>query len=67
MLTKVNITCKICQKDFLQRPNDHLQSKGCPTCANHKRATRMHITTEEFIQKARVEHGELKSPQTYNC
>ena len=58
MLTKVNITCKICQKDFLQRPNDHLQSKGCPTCANHKRATRMHITTEEFIQKARVEHGD---------
>ena len=63
--TKVNITCKICQKDFLQIPKDHNKGHGCPTCAKYMqihmsqgRIIGERLTTEQFIQKARVEHGD---------
>lgn len=37
---------------FHQRPNDHLNGSGCPTCKpNHK------ITTEEFIDRANRKHN----------
>lgn len=29
---KVKITCNKCQKDFNQKPTDHLSGKGCPYC-----------------------------------
>jgi hypothetical protein len=32
--TKVDITCLACDDDFPQRPHDHLNGHGCPTCVN---------------------------------
>ena len=49
--TPVSITCKI-HGDFMQSPTNHLLGKGCPKCANKN------VTTEEFIEKARLVHGD---------
>lgn len=49
--TPVSITCKT-HGDFMQSPTNHLQGKGCPKCANKN------VTTEEFIEKARLTHGD---------
>lgn len=37
---------------FFQRPNDHLSGYGCPKCGN-----RYTPTTEEWVAKARIVHG----------
>lgn len=52
---KVIITCKI-HGDFLQKPNSHLQGKGCPSCGGTKK-----LSTEDFINRARVVHGDRYS------
>ena len=44
--TRIIITCPI-HGDFLQSPNSHLSSSGCPKCAKNQV-----LSTEEFIQKA---------------
>jgi len=49
--TKVRILCKE-HGEFLQNPNSHLNGNGCPYCAGNIR-----LTTEEFIEKARLFHG----------
>lgn len=49
----VEIICKCCGKSFIQTPNRHLAGKGCPTCGKTKP-----FTTEQFIQKAKVMHGD---------
>ena len=43
----------ICKKhgEFTQIPNGHLNKQGCPKCANKN------ITTEEFIEKSKIIHG----------
>jgi len=33
-MIKVCITCLVCNKDFLQTPNNHLFGQGCPVCLN---------------------------------
>ena len=50
--TKIKI---ICPKHgiFLQRPRDHLQHNGCPSCAKVYKPTK-----EQFIEKARIIHGD---------
>jgi very-short-patch-repair endonuclease len=48
----VNITCPK-HGDFSQKPDDHLQGKGCPTCAGVGR-----LNTDEFIEKAKKVHGD---------
>lgn len=48
---KVTITCPI-HGDFPQIPNDHLTNHGCPKCANKQ------VTTEEFIAKSQLIHGD---------
>lgn len=47
--------CIVCKKHgpFLQKPADHLQGKGCPTCSGHKKRTK-----EEFIAQAKKVHGD---------
>ena len=52
--TKVIITCKKCGNSFLQKPNSHLNGCGCPYCNGTK-----HLSTEEFIEKSKVIHGEF--------
>jgi predicted nucleic-acid-binding Zn-ribbon protein len=46
----VIIICKI-HGEFTQIPNGHLNKQGCPKCANKN------ITTDEFIQKSKIIHG----------
>ena len=52
MSEKVTI---ICQKhgNFLQQAGNHLMGTGCPKCS-----IRPKQSTEEFIQKAKQQHGE---------
>ena len=48
--------CIICPEhgEFWQRPDKHVHSKrGCPKCGNTAK-----LTTEEFIKKAKIVHGE---------
>lgn len=48
---KVKILCKI-HGLFEQRPNDHLQGKGCFKCSGNEK-----LTTDEFIKRAKTIHG----------
>ena len=48
--TKICIICPI-HGEFLQRPNDHLNGKGCPKCSGNVRGTK-----EEFISKSNIIH-----------
>ena len=52
--------CIICTRhgEFWQVPWSHLNGHGCATCANESSSERQRSTTEEFIQKATVVHGE---------
>ena len=50
--TKVTIRCHQ-HGVFLQTPDAHLSGQGCPKCANNVRKS-----TEDFIAKARVIHGD---------
>lgn len=49
--TKVCIICPI-HGEFWQRPNDHLSGYSCNRCANNYK-----LSTEEFIEKAKLVHG----------
>ena len=49
--TKVTIECKKCHHIFCQRPNDHLNGKGCIKCSGKYK-----YSNEEFILKANKVH-----------
>lgn len=49
---KVKIICKI-HGEFEQIPSDHLSGKGCYKCYGSVK-----LTTEEFIKKAKLAHGD---------
>ena len=51
--TKVNIIHNKCKKMFGKTPDAHLRGGGCPYCSG-----KMKLTTEEFINKAKVIHGD---------
>ena len=53
--TLVEIRCKDCGNVFLQRPNNHLNGQGCNKCCG---VDTHRLTTEKFIEKARLIHGE---------
>jgi hypothetical protein len=57
---KVEIVCKI-HGSFFQRPENHLQGKGCLQCCIDDRATFPIHSLEEFIKKANEIH-----PNRYN-
>ena len=48
----VIITCPI-HGDFLQKPSDHLNNRGCPKCGRTQKST-----TQEFINKAEKVHDD---------
>jgi hypothetical protein len=54
--TKIKI---ICQKHgiFEQRPDKHLQKRGCYFCGREKTLKSRRLTTEIFIEKAKNVHG----------
>jgi len=51
-IIKVCIVCPI-HGEFGQRPDKHLVGCGCPQCAGN-----IQLTTEEFIEKAKLIHGD---------
>ena len=55
--TKVDIKCNVVpgHGTFPQTPNHHLSGSGCPKCSGNIKST-----TEEFIKKAKIKHGENK-------
>ena len=50
--TKVRIICPI-HGVFLQKPNDHLNGRGCPYCGGKQK-----LTVNEFIDKSKEVHGD---------
>lgn len=51
--TKVEIICPI-HGSFFQKPNDHINGKGCGKCAGVLKSN-----TKEFIAKAKDVHGDM--------
>ena len=51
MRTKVIIICPE-HGEFKQKPSDHLNGVGCPSCSKN-----LKLTTEEFIKRAKEIHG----------
>ena len=51
--------CIICPKhgEFWQTPNKHLQGQGCRKCGIEKTSYLQSFTTESFIEKAKLIHG----------
>ena len=47
----ITIICPV-HGEFLQRPNGHLNGKGCLECSGKKQ-----LTTEKFVKKAQLVHG----------
>lgn len=54
---KVKIICKNCGRIFEQKPNNHLQDKGCLNCGQLKSHQKRLKTTEEFIKEAKKIYG----------
>lgn len=50
--TKIEIVCKI-HGSFKQRPDSHLNGRGCPICGSNK------LTTQEFIKRSKKIHGNI--------
>ena len=55
--TKACIGCKK-HGDFWQKPNIHLQGKGCFKCGREKIATSSRKSLEQFLQDAKRIHGD---------
>jgi hypothetical protein len=51
------VICKI-HGEFEQTPNSHLQGRGCNKCGVIIRSNKARNTLEEFIEKARLVHGD---------
>jgi hypothetical protein len=61
-VTPVRIECSRCGQAFEQRPDGHLQGRGCPPCEKLVGIEKMsgpRMTTEEYILRARKVHGHL--------
>lgn len=54
--TKVCIVCPI-HGEFWQMPSKHLNGQGCPECAKITRAESIASNSIEFINKAKMVHG----------
>ena len=52
--------CIICPEhgEFEQTPASHIKGAGCPKCKGDKARERLTSTTENFIKKARLVHGD---------
>jgi hypothetical protein len=54
-LEKVTIVCKK-HGEFFQRPNGHLEGKGCRKCARELVGSKRKHTTDDFIHLANLKH-----------
>jgi len=52
--------CIICSThgEFYQTPNDHLKGWGCDKCRQEKTGLSLRLTNEEFVEKAKLVHGD---------
>jgi very-short-patch-repair endonuclease len=50
---KIIIICKA-HGNFIQRPSNHLEGTGCPSCNTRGKK----LTTNEFIEKSKLKHGD---------
>lgn len=52
--------CIICPKhgEFWQLPTSHFKGCGCPKCGNELKTKNITCNTSDFIEKARVVHGD---------
>lgn len=55
--TPVGINCRK-HGQFMQIPEVHLRSAGCPTCSHESTASILRKTTDDFIREAREVHGD---------
>ncbi|MGR3344255.1 MAG: hypothetical protein ACU0DI_13715 [Paracoccaceae bacterium] len=56
--TRVRIICPI-HGEFLQLPTEHYYAgSGCNRCASEERGLNRRLTTEEFIERAKMVHGD---------
>lgn len=55
--TPVTIRCKV-HGSFIMRPNDHTNGQGCRQCGIIRRNASHRYDTGEFIQRAKLKHGE---------
>ncbi len=55
--TKINIIC-FNHGSFFQKPDDHLQGKGCLQCGLISSKKKQRKTTEDFIKKSKEMHGD---------
>lgn len=55
---KVCIICPI-HGEFWQEPHSHIKKRGCPICGKNKKSASKTYTTNEFVEKARREHGDI--------
>lgn len=55
-----NKVCIICPEhgEFWQEPSKHLLGQGCRECGKLKISKKNKLTTDEFIKKAKLVHGE---------
>lgn len=60
--TKVHILCPI-HGGFWQKPNDHLNHKGCPLCGMDSMINNKTFPFEEFVKRAKEVHN---GKYTYN-
>lgn len=56
--TKVLIGCRL-HGDFQMSPAKHILGRGCQLCSREELGARFTSNTEEFISKAKDEHGDL--------
>ena len=54
---KIIIICKI-HGEFLQTPGGHLSKRGCRLCGNIQKSLSMSSNTKDFIEKAKIKHGD---------
>jgi hypothetical protein len=55
----VEIICPVPEHgSFWQKPNVHLSNRGCKLCGYARNSLNLHSNTEEFIEKAKIIHGD---------
>ena len=57
-ITSVRLHCNICDFDFSQIPQSHLNGNGCPKCARMLHSKFMQKSQEKFINDAKLVHKE---------
>lgn len=65
IMQKVIITCPV-HGHFHQAANGHLQGYGCRKCSDEMQTNKKTLTTNIFIEKAKIKHGDTYSYEEVN-